>query len=532
MSQTITGAAFVGRAEIPAAGARMTAYNPSTGEELAPEFRISDEADVGRAADLGWGAFDSYRQLPLIQRADFLSAIAAEIMSLGDALIQRAVAETGLGAGRMETERKRTCSQLELFANAVRRGDWLDLRVDDAMPERRPLPRADLRMRQIALGPVAVFGSSNFPLAFSVAGGDTASALAAGCPVVVKGHPAHLGTGELVARALLKAAARTGMPDGVFSYLPGEIATGTALVKHEHIKAVGFTGSRGGGLALVALAAARPEPIPVYAEMSSVNPVFVLPAALKARGAMIAKGYVGSLTLGAGQFCTNPGLMFVLDGPDLTPFLQVLASELGETEPAPMLTSGIHAAFEKGRDALAAREGVTTLAQSRPPRGLNRGGAAVFRTDLQTFLHDEQLEREVFGAASLVVVCQNADELRQAAEQIEGQLTATLHLDAEDISVARMLMPVLERKAGRILANDWPTGVEVAESMVHGGPYPATSQSSTTSVGTLAIRRFLRPVCYQDIPPSLLPPELRADTLTQMPHLRNSVVVAPIANSD
>ena len=246
--------------------------------------------------------------------------------------------------------------------------------------------------------------------------------------------------------------------------------------------------------------------------------------------AAIAKGYVGSLTLGAGQFCTNPGLMFVLDGPDLAPFLQALATELGETEPAPMLTKGIHAAFEKGRDALAGREGVTTLAQSQPPKGPNRSKAAVFRTDLQTFLHDEQLEREVFGAASLVVVCRNVDELRQAAEQVEGQLTATLHLDAEDIPVARDLMPVLERKAGRILANDWPTGVEVAEAMVHGGPYPATSHSHTTSVGTLAIRRFLRPICYQDIPAALLPRELGTNALTQMPHLRNGMVVAPGAN--
>jgi NADP-dependent aldehyde dehydrogenase len=507
----------------------MTAHNPATGEELSPEFRVSNEADVGLAADLAWEAFDTYRLLPLAQRAEFLSMIASEIMSLGDTLIQRAAAETGLSEGRLETERTRTCDQLELFAKAVRRGDWLDLRIDDAMPERRPLPRADLRTRQIALGPVAVFGSSNFPLAFSVAGGDTASALAAGCPVIVKGHPAHLGTGELVARAVLKAALLTGMPNGVFSYLPGEIATGTALVKHRHIKAVGFTGSRGGGLALVALGAARPEPIPVYAEMSSVNPVFVLPAALRARGAAIAKGYVGSLTLGAGQFCTNPGLVFVLDGPDLAPFLETLGNDLGETEPAPMLTNGIHAAFEKGRDALAGREGVTTLAQSRPPKGLNRGRAAVFRTDLQTFLHDEQLEREVFGAVSLVVVCRDLDELRQAAEHVEGQLTATLHLDAEDIPMAQSLMPVLERKAGRIVANDWPTGVEVADAMVHGGPYPTTSHSHTTSVGTLAIRRFLRPICYQDLPAALLPPELGTNALADISHLRNGKVVAPDA---
>lgn len=532
MSETITGAAFIGSTEVPAAEARLTAYNPATGVELSPEFRIANDGDVGRAADLAWAAFDDYRQLPLGQRADFLSAIAVEIMALGDTLIQRAVAETGLSAGRMETERARTCTQLELFATAVRRGDWLDLRVDAAMPERKPLPRADLRMRQIAIGPVAVFGSSNFPLAFSVAGGDTASALAAGCPVIVKGHPAHPGTGELVARAVLRAAAISRMPDGVFSYLPGEIATGTALVKHRHIKAVGFTGSRGGGLALVALAAARPEPIPVYAEMSSVNPVFVLPVALKTRGAAIVKGYVASLTLGAGQFCTNPGLLFALDGPELAPFLQALATELGEHEPATMLTQGIHAAYDKGRDALGGHEGVTTVAQSRSPSGPNRSRAAVFRTDLQTFLHDERLEREVFGATSLIIVCQDADELRQAAEQIEGQLTATLHVEAEDVPLAQKLMPVLERKAGRILANDWPTGVEVADAMVHGGPFPATSASHTTSVGTLAIRRFLRPICYQDIPEALLPPELRAEALAALPRLGNGVVIAPGANFD
>jgi NADP-dependent aldehyde dehydrogenase len=521
LSAIITGAALVGGADIPAADARLTAYNPATGAELTPEFRVSSESDVGRACELAWVAFGPYRHLPYERRAVFLSSIADEIMALGDLLIERAVAETGLSAARLESERARTCTQLNLFAEVVRRGDWLDLRVDEALPDRKPLPRADLRLRQIPVGPVAVFGSSNFPLAFSVAGGDTASALAAGCPVVVKGHPAHPGTGELVARAVRNAADRTGMPEGVFSYLPGEIATGTALVKHPHIKAVGFTGSRGGGLALVALAAARPEPIPVYAEMSSVNPVFLFPAALRARPAALARGYVGSLTLGAGQFCTNPGLVFALDGPELAPFLDALSAELGSHQPAIMLTRSIYAAFEKGRDALADRAGVKRIAESLPPTGPNRGQAVVFRTDLPTFVHDEQLQREIFGAASLVVVCKDADELRQAIEHVEGQLTATLHLDAEDIPLAQTLMPALELKAGRILANDWPTGVEVADAMVHGGPFPATSNSLTTSVGTLAIRRFLRPVCYQDIPGALLPAELRRESNSNLPSLRN-----------
>jgi NADP-dependent aldehyde dehydrogenase len=379
-------------------------------------------------------------------------------------------------------------------------------------------------MRQIPLGPVAVFGSSNFPLAFSVAGGDTASALAAGCPVVVKGHPAHPGTGELVARAVRRAAVRTGMPEGVFSYLPGEVATGTELVKHPHIKAVGFTGSRNGGLALVNLAAARLEPIPVYAEMSSVNPVILFPAALQRRAAEIAKGYVGSLTQGAGQFCTNPGLVFVQEGPELEPFLACLTSELAVHEPGIMLTANIHAAFERGRDALQRHPGVQVVAESRPGNGPNRGRAVVFRTDLQTFLTNDQLEREVFGASSLVVVCKDASELGKALAHVEGQLTATLHLDDADIPLARSLMPILERKAGRILANEWPTGVEVTDGMVHGGPFPATSNAATTSVGTLAIRRFLRPVSYQSLPAALLPGELQDATLQGLPHLRDGEI--------
>jgi NADP-dependent aldehyde dehydrogenase len=521
VSQTITGAVLVGSQDILTGEARLTAYNPDAGADLSPRFHIASEADIGRACDLAWEAFDVYRHVPLEQRAAFLSAISEEIMALGERLIARAMAETGLAEARLKGERARTCFQLEQFANLVRRGDWLDLRIDTAMPDRQPLPRSDLRMRQIALGPVAVFGSSNFPLAFSVAGGDTASALAAGCPVVVKGHPAHLGTGELVARAVRRAAQRTGMPEGVFSYLPGEIATGTALVRHRHIKAVGFTGSRGGGMALVQLAGARPEPIPVYAEMSSVNPVFLLPDALKTRAAAIAKGYAASLTLGAGQFCTNPGLVFALEGVELDNFVTALERELGGHQPAVMLTGGIHAAYEKGREALASHDKVTVVAQSAAPSGPTRGRAAVFATDVDSFIGDESLAREVFGSVSLIIRCKTVEEMRRAVEHLEGQLTATLQMEKGDIAIAASLMPVLERRAGRILANGWPTGVEVSEAMVHGGPFPATSDSRTTSVGTLAIRRFLRPVCYQDLPAELLPSELRAP---ELPHLLDGVL--------
>ncbi len=520
----ITGAALIGSDDFAPQAERFTAYDPATGEAIVPEFRVSGPADVALACDLAEAAFEPYRQLPYAKRAAFLVAISEEIMALGDRLIEQAVRETGLTDARLRTERARTCNQLELFARVVERGDWLDLRFDSAQPERQPLPRSEFRLRQIPIGPVAMFGSSNFPLAFSVAGGDTASAFAAGCPVVVKGHPAHPGTGELVARAVRKAAQRTGMPAGVFSYLPGEVATGAELVKNPHIKAVAFTGSRNGGLALVGLAAVRPEPIPVYAEMSSVNPVVLFPAALKARPEALAKGYVGSLTQGAGQFCTNPGLVFVQDGPELAPFLAALVSELGAHEPGVMLTKNIHAAFERGRDALRAHPGVVTVAESRDGSGPNRGRAVVFRTDLDTFLNDEALEREVFGASSLVVVCKDAAELGQALAHVEGQLTATLHLDDADIPLARGLMPVLERKAGRILANEWPTGVEVTDAMVHGGPFPATSSASTTSVGTLAIRRFLRPVSYQSLPAALLPAELQDGAIEALPHLRDGVV--------
>ncbi|NWE07614.1 aldehyde dehydrogenase (NADP(+)), partial [Pseudomonas edaphica] len=373
---------------------------------------------------------------------------------------------------------------------------------------RQPLPRADLRQRHIALGPVAVFGASNFPLAFSVAGGDTASALAAGCPVIVKAHGAHPGTSELVGRALAKAVKDCGLPDGVFSLLYGSgREVGIALVTDPRIKAVGFTGSRSGGIALTQAAQARPEPIPVYAEMSSINPVYLFPAALHARAEALAQGFVASLTQGAGQFCTNPGLVIAAAGPALERFVATASELLPVCAAQTMLTPGIFQAYEAGVGNLT--EHAQIAAKGMAAQGPNQGQAQLFVTQASAFLRNEHLQAEVFGAASLVVVCANDEEVRQVSEQLEGQLTATLHLDDADLARAQALLPVLERKAGRMLVNGWPTGVEVCDAMVHGGPFPATSDSRSTSVGTAAILRFLRPVCYQDFPDSLLPAALQ-----------------------
>jgi NADP-dependent aldehyde dehydrogenase len=406
---------------------------------------------------------------------------------------------------------------LRLFASVVREGGWIDARIDPAMPDRKPLPRSDIRLRHIAIGPVAVFGASNFPLAFSVAGGDTASALAAGCPVVVKAHSAHPGTSELVGTAIQKAVKSCGLPEGVFSMLFGAGAqVGTALVEHPHIKAVGFTGSRAGGTALMRTAASRPEPIPVYAEMSSINPVFLMPNALAARAEDIAQKFVGSLTLGAGQFCTNPGLVFGIAGPSLDKFLAAARAAVEATAAATMLTPGICKAYQKGVARLASTPKVEKVAEGAAQNGPNQGQAALFVADAAAFTSDESLSEEVFGAASLVIRCPDIAAMRTMAEKLEGQLTATIQMDKADTAEARTLLPVLERRVGRILVNGYPTGVEVCHAMVHGGPYPATSDGRTTSVGTLAIRRFLRPVCYQDVPEDLLPASLRDENTLKL----------------
>jgi alpha-ketoglutaric semialdehyde dehydrogenase len=514
----ITGELFVGTQRV-SKSETFFAKNPATNEALQPAFSSAGSDEIERACSLASQAFDVYRNIDSETRAKFLETIADQIMALGDELLERANAETGLPLARLTGERGRTCNQLRLFADELRKQGWQSIRIDPALPERKPLPRVDLRMRKIGVGPVVVFGASNFPLAFSVAGGDTASALAAGCPVIVKGHSAHPGTSELVAQAISAAVKACNMPEGVFSLLNGNSRQlGTSLVAHSAIKAVGFTGSRTGGMALFNVANSRPDPIPVYAEMSSINPVVLLPNALKNRAEKIAGDFVTSLTMGVGQFCTNPGFLIAMEGTELDQFIAAASKAVSVTTPAVMLTAGIHDAYDKGVTQLQSQSGVKTLAQGNETQAVNCGRAAFFAVSASEVLKNEVLTHEIFGSASLLVRCKDESELMKVLEKLEGQLTATLHLDSGDHALATRLMPTLERKAGRILANGWPTGVEVSHAIVHGGPFPATSDGRTTSVGTLAIERFLRPVCYQDMPNELLPAVLKHNAAASLPH--------------
>jgi NADP-dependent aldehyde dehydrogenase len=513
---TIDGSILVG-SEARQRESKFDAINPATGEAFGPSYSEANAADVADACALADSAAGPFAALEPNVRAAFIEAVADAILAIGDVLIETAMAETGLPRVRLEGERMRTVNQLRLFASEVRDGAWLDITIDPALPDRAP-PRADLRRMNIPLGPVAVFGASNFPLAFSVAGGDTASAFAAGCPVVVKGHPAHPGTGELVARAIKDAVADCRLPAGVFSFLPGRSNDlGTMLVADPRIKAAGFTGSRSGGLALVDIAARRAEPIPVFAEMSSINPVVLMPGALATRAEALGVAFAGSLTLGAGQFCTNPGVLIALDGPDIARFVSAAADAIAALEPPVMLTPGIHAAYGKGIESLNFNPAASLVAAGNASELPNRNSAALFQTSAAAFIADSTLGHEVFGAVSVLVTCRDLHEMADVISVLEGQLTATIQLDQADEAQATAILPLLQAKAGRILANGWPTGVEVTHAMVHGGPFPATSDGRTTSVGTLAMMRFLRPACYQDIPDSLLPPALKATNPWKLP---------------
>jgi len=515
----VVGEMIIGRSAVVGKEGTMKAVDPSRNAEIEPAFGLAGAADLERACELAGAAFDTYRATGLEARAKFLETIADRIMDLGPALIERAMQETGLPQARLEGERGRTCNQLKLFAKVVRDGRWQSATLDSALPERTP-PRSDLRLRKIGLGPVAVFGASNFPLAFSVAGGDTASALAAGCPVVVKAHSAHLGTSELVGKAVAKAAEECNMPEGVFSMLIGAGQTiGQALVSHPAIKAVGFTGSRAGGLALLKTAAARKEPIPVYAEMSSINPVFLLPGALD--NAKLPQAFADSLTLGAGQFCTNPGLLIALKSDKLQAFVDAAAGTIGAKGASTMLTPGIHKAYVSGVGSLSGVEGVKQVAAGQTTDAPCAAQAFLYQVDAQRFLTDAALEGEIFGPTSLLVVCDDVAQMLAVAEHIEGQLTAAVHATADDRETAARLLPVLERKVGRILFNGFGTGVEVSHAMVHGGPFPSTSDSRSTSVGASAIDRFVRPVCYQDVPSYLLPESLTDENPQNIPRVVN-----------
>ena len=507
----LRGESLIGQSSSHGGGGEIVSIDMTSGAKLEPQFTGATTADLEKACALADAAFDEYRQIPLTQRAKFLTAIGDNIGELGDALVTRCMAETGLPRGRIEGERARTFGQLKMFADIVLDGSFLNARIDPAMPERKPLPHSDIRLQNIPVGPVAVFGASNFPLAFSVAGGDTASAFAAGCPVVAKAHSAHPGTSEMVGRAVQKAAKACNMPEGVFSLLfDSGYEIGQGLVADRRIKAVGFTGSRRGGVALMKTAAARQEPIPVYAEMSSINPVILLPGALKARAAAIGEAFVAALTLGAGQFCTNPGLVLGIAGEGLDAFIKSAGAAVEKAAAATMLTPGIHKAYCSGVDAIGGHKSVKVIAQGQPG-GQFQGRSGLFLTTADAFLAHHELQDEIFGAASLIVQCRDQAQLMTVIEGLEGQLTAALHLEPSDYALARTLLPMLEKKVGRILAGGFGTGVEVCYAMVHGGPYPSTSDGRTTSVGALAIDRFLRPVSYQDIPADLLPPALKSD---------------------
>lgn len=508
---SITGKNIIGF-ELAAAGTTsFQSANPAT-STLLPEFFYNATAnETAAAVNKAANAFAAYNQKSAAEKAAFLDAIAEEIMAMGDALIERAMAESGLPAARLTGERGRTTGQLKMFAQLLREGSWVNACIDTALPDRQPLPKPDLRRMMEPIGPVVVFGASNFPFAYSAAGGDTASALAAGCPVIVKAHPSHPGTDELVSQAVISAAKKTNMPDGVYSMLHCDNAGAIALVTNSAIKAVGFTGSRKGGMAIFNAAVNRPEPIPVYAEMSAVNPVVILPGAVAANGETIANGLAPSVTLGVGQFCTNPGLIFMVDDAGTQSFLQTLSAAIEKTMPATMLSKGICANYESGVARLKDNKAVSVLSSGATAASAGKTEAVpyVFTVGQKDFIADASLSAEVFGPATTVVLCSNMDEIKEALKTTEGQLTATVHASAADYAVIAAVIELVKEKAGRLVFGGFPTGVEVCDAMVHGGPFPATTDGRSTSVGTAAIQRFVRPVAYQNFPQHLLPAALK-----------------------
>ena len=489
------------------AGKNTFKSSPTSGPSF--EFSVAGVEEINAAVQAAEDAFWSYGYVTCEKRAAFLNTIADEIEVRAAVITQIGCVETGLPEARLNGERGRTTGQLRLFADHILQSDYLDRRHDAALPDRQPMPRTELNMIQRPIGPVAVFGASNFPLAFSTAGGDTAAALAAGCPVIVKAHGAHPGTSEIVAEAVLAAISKCNIHAGVFSLIQGGDSreVGAQLVQHPLVKAVGFTGSHLGGRALFDLCAARPEPIPFFGELGSINPMFIFAGAMANRGSTIAEGWAGSLTMGAGQFCTNPGVVVVLEGGDAEQFSQTANDALTKTPAQTMLTDGIASAYRAGQKRMAEISDVYQVMSSTFEQ--RKASPFLYRTTAQNWLSNTALMEEVFGPLGIIVTAQNLEEMRAVALSLPGQLTCTLHLDEEDTEAATGFMPILERKAGRLLANSFPTGVEVSDTMVHGGPYPATTNFGATSVGTLSIRRFLRPVCFQNIPHALLPQDLR-----------------------
>ncbi|WP_254164394.1 aldehyde dehydrogenase (NADP(+)) [Chryseosolibacter histidini] len=505
----LTGKNFIA-GQRTGSGKAFQAENPATGKMLEQSFYEASQKEVDEAVHQAEDAFNDYNKKSGKQRADLLEAIADEIIALGDVLIQRCMEETGLPEARLTGERGRTVNQLKLFAQVLREGSWVNARIDLADPDRKPLPKPDVRSMYRPLGPVGIFGASNFPFAFSVAGGDTASALAAGCTVVVKAHPAHPGTCELIANAIQRAVEKSNMPAGTFSMVQGQSTdVGLAIVRHPLIKAIGFTGSFRGGKAIFDEANKRTVPIPVYAEMGSTNPVFILPGVLKEKREAIAKDLAASVTQGVGQFCTNPGLILLQQSEDGKAFKDTLSGSMAGSAAGVMLSAGIRSNYERGIEKLKGATGVTVVARGKSEGEGYRGVPSLLEATADSFLKDHTLEEEVFGPSTLMITASTREEIIRAAEKLTGHLTATILGTEKDLEDYKDLIAILEQKVGRLIFNGYPTGVEVCHSVVHGGPYPATTDSRTTSVGPAAIFRFARPVCYQNFPQTMLPDELK-----------------------
>ena len=505
----ITGKNCIGGTWKADGNVEFRTINPKLNIENPTVFLEATSQEIEEAAELAWKAFKVFRKMPGAQRAKFLNAIADEILTLDKELVDTYMLESGLPEGRAIGERGRTVFQLRSFANLVENEDWRENTFDAAEPDRQPIPKADLRKTMIPLGPVAVFGASNFPLAYSTAGGDTASALAAGCPVIVKSHPMHAGTSELVAQAIVRAAEKTGMPAGVFSNINGRIQTGVDLVSHPKVKAVGFTGSIGGGRALFDLASKREEPIPVFAEMGSINPVIISPDAIAKRGSELAKTYAGSITLGTGQFCTNPGLLLTVTGDATEGFIQELAKETIAIDPQCMLHPNIKKGYETKGENVMSQSGVAVVGRFDGKLDSNYAPSIIATVSGSDFLKNPKMHQEVFGPFSLVVQCANEAELIQIIDGLEGQLTGTLIAEQNDSLDLVEIVDALQNRVGRIIFNGVPTGVEVCPAMQHGGPYPASTDSRFTAVGTHSIKRWIRPISYQSFPMALLPEHLR-----------------------
>ena len=506
----MTGKNYIGNLQSAKGDHTFKTFNPELNKENDAVFTEASSEEIREAINLASEAFKEYSTISGIKKATFLNTIADEILALDDTLIQMYCSETGLPEGRAKGERGRTVGQLRSFATLVAEGSWVEATIDTAQPNREPMPKLDLRKMNIALGPVVVFGASNFPLAYSTAGGDTAAALAAGCPVIVKSHPMHAGTGELVASAIIKAAEKTGMPNGVFSNLNSSgIEVGQELVAHSKVKAVGFTGSIKGGRALLDIAAKREEPIPVFAEMGSINPVVILPKALDNRNEEIAKTYAGSITLGAGQFCTNPGLILGIKSDSLSVFRNHLSQEIMDINPSCMLHPNIKKGYDANKDKVVAQAKVSITANYESDVQNNYAQQAVVSVDGKSFLENPTLHLEVFGPFSMVVECANKEELETIIANLEGQLTGTIISDNDEITNFQKVIAAMQNRVGRIIFNGVPTGVEVCESMVHGGPYPASTDSRFSAVGITSIKRWVRPFSYQNWPNNLLPKELQ-----------------------